>query len=228
MKLVLLGPPGAGKGTQANLLKELFDIAHISTGDILREEMKNQTLLGKEIKKFVESGALVPDEVVTKIIENRLTHGAGISKGFMLDGFPRTRTQAEDLDKILITNKNSIDYAIYFKSTLSVIIQRLTGRRVCRKCGALFHAVNKPPKKPGACDICSGELYQRSDDNEETIKNRIAIYEKSTQPIIEYYKKQGKLIKVDADKDADFVKSHLMEVFNKDGKLDTDKVERRS
>lgn len=229
MKLVLLGPPGAGKGTQANLLKELFGIAHISTGDILREEMKNGTPLGKEVKKFVESGALVPDEVVTKIIENRLTtKSSGNSKGFMLDGFPRTQTQAEDLDKILGSEKSSIDYAVYFESTLPVIIQRLTGRRVCRKCGALFHAVNKPPKKAGVCDLCGGELYQRSDDNEETIKNRMSVYEKNTQPILDHYKKQGKLIRVDADRDADFVKNHLMEAFNKDGKLDTHKVERRS
>lgn len=228
MKLVLLGPPGAGKGTQANLLKELFGVAHISTGDILREEMKNQTPLGKEVKKFVESGALVPDEVVTKIIEGRLLRGQDQPKGFMLDGFPRTKTQAEDLDSILSKNQSPLDYAVYFESTLPVIIQRLTGRRVCRKCGALFHAVNKPPKKPGVCDLCAGELYQRSDDNEETIKNRIAVYEKSTQPIIEYYQKQGKLIKVDADQNADLVKNFLIKVFNKDGKLDTHKVERRS
>jgi adenylate kinase len=189
--------------------------------------MKNQTPLGKEVKKFVEGGALVPDEVVTKIIENRLTKSKENSNGYMLDGFPRTKTQAEDLDKITVSAKKPIDYAIYFESTLSIIIQRLTGRRVCRKCGALFHAVNKLPKKQGVCDLCGGELYQRSDDNEETIKKRMAVYETNTQPIIDYYKKQSKLIRVDADKDAVFVKNCLMEVFSKDGKLDTHKVERR-
>ncbi len=228
MKLVLLGPPGAGKGTQANLLKKTLGLAHVSTGDILREEMKRATPLGQEVKKFVESGALVPDEVVTKIIENRIVSDKTLCKGYMLDGFPRTRVQAEDLDKIVAKAKMPIDYAVYFESTLPVIIQRLTGRRVCRKCGALYHATNRPPKKPGICDDCGGELYQRPDDNEVTIKKRMEVYLKSTAPIIEYYQNQNKLVTVDADKDDISVKNHLMEVFIKDGKLDTDKIERRS
>ncbi len=228
MRLVLLGPPGAGKGTQANLLKEALNITHISTGDILREEMKKETALGKDVKKFVESGALVPDSVITQIIEKRLTSKDLTQKGYMLDGFPRTRTQAEDLDRILKKVKKSIDYAVYFDTTLPVIIQRLTGRRVCRKCGALYHVKNKPPKKEGICDLCGGELYQRPDDNEKTIKTRMDVYLKSTAPIVDYYQSQDKLIRVDADREDLFVKKFLMEIFSKDGKLDTNQIERRN
>ena len=228
MRLVLLGPPGGGKGTQANLLKETLGISHISTGDILREEMDKETQLGKDIKKFVESGALVPDSIVTKIIESRLERNDQNARGFMLDGFPRTKIQAQELDKISNKVKHPIDYAIYFETTLPVIIQRLTGRRVCRKCGALFHVVNHPPHKEGICDICGGELYQRPDDNVDTIKKRIAVYMKNTAPIIEYYNKQNKLIKVNADQDALKVKHYLMGIFTKDEKIDSDKVERRN
>lgn len=226
MRLVLLGPPGAGKGTQANLLKKTLSLAHISTGDILREEMSKATKLGQEVKKFVETGALVPDKVVTKIIENRLTGDKQFEGGYMLDGFPRTRRQAEDLDKIVSKVKRPIDYAVYFDATLPVIIQRLTGRRVCKKCGDLYHATNRPPKKAGICDTCGGELYQRADDNEATIKTRMDVYLKSTAPIIDYYQNQKKLITVDANKDDISVKKHLMGVFVKDGKLDTDQIER--
>src|SRR3989338_3845727 len=152
MRLVLLGPPGAGKGTQANLLEKTLSLTHISTGDILREEMERNTKLGQDIRKIVESGALVPDAIVTKIIENKVTDRAQLDKGYMLDGFPRTEKQAQDLDAIASKIKKPIDYAIYFEATLPVIIQRLTGRRVCQKCGALFHATNKPPQKEGICD----------------------------------------------------------------------------
>lgn len=226
MRIVLLGPPGAGKGTQANLLKTVLNIAHISTGDILREEMKAGTPLGQDVKKFVESGALVPDEVVTKLIENRLTDTTKLRNGYMLDGFPRTRTQAEDLDKICARIKNPLDYAIYFEATLPVIVQRLTGRRVCKKCGALYHAVNRKPKKDGICDQCGGALYQRPDDNEGTIKKRMEVYLESTAPIIDYYQAQGKLIKVDADQNDISVKESLLKIFSRDKKFDTHKVER--
>ncbi len=226
MNLILLGPPGAGKGTQANLLKKTLNIPHISTGDILREEMQRGSELGRDVKKFVDSGALVPDSVVTKIIENRLTQKGQNLKGFMLDGFPRTETQAQDLDRILASAKNPVDYAIYFEATSAVITQRLTGRRVCRKCGALYHVVNRKAKKEGICDSCGGELYQRPDDNEQTIKNRIEVYLKSTAPIISYYTAQNKLVKIDADKDDVFVQNYLMNIFRKDGKLDSHKNER--
>ncbi len=226
MRLVLLGPPGAGKGTQANLLKDELKIAHISTGDILREEMKQGTSLGRDVKKYVDNGALVPDDVVTKIIEARLKQKP--HEGFMLDGFPRTRKQAEDLDRILKNDQKAIDYAIYFDAALSVVIQRLTGRRVCRKCGALYHTVNRAPKKEKACDLCGGEIYQRADDNEKTIRKRMDVYMESTAPIIAYYQLQNKLVKVDADKDEKFVYAYVMTIFKKDGKLDRNQNERRA
>jgi len=214
MKLVLLGPPGAGKGTLANLLKETLHLFHISTGDILREEMKNNTSLGQEVKQYIENGELVPDEVVTKLIKSQFSIDSTMESGYMLDGFPRTEKQAQDLDKILNESGHSLDYALYLASSLPVIIVRLTGRRICRNCGTLFHIKNKPPKKEGVCDECGGEVYQRADDNEETIKTRMDVYLKNTKPIIDYYEAQGKLRKVDADKDAQEVLEILMGVFN--------------
>lgn len=214
MKIILLGPPGAGKGTLAKLLKDSLKIAHISTGDILREEMKNGTALGNDIKKLVESGALVPDEIVTQIIENKLTNDKSTSGGYMLDGYPRTQIQAKQLDDILKKINKPIDLALYMESTLPVIIQRLTGRRVCKKCGALFHIKNKPAAKAGICDSCGGELYQRPDDNEETIRTRMDVYLKNTKPIIAYYEAQNKLMKVDADKDSPILKEELLKAFN--------------
>ncbi len=218
MRIILLGPPGAGKGTLAKLLKEALNIAHISTGDILREEMKNQTPLGMEIKKLVESGALVPDEIVTKIIENKLTANKNGAQGYMLDGFPRTKVQAEQLDAILTKIRHPIDVALYMEASVPVIIQRLTGRRVCKKCGAPFHIKNRPPKKQDICDLCGGELYQRPDDNEETIRKRMKVYLESTAPIVDYYHAQRKLVKVDADKESEILKDELMQLFNDQGK----------
>ncbi len=228
MRLILLGPPGAGKGTLAKLLKEALNVVHISTGDILREEMNNNSPLGQNIKKLVESGALVPDEVVTKIIENKLTAGKHPEQGYLLDGFPRTRMQAEELDKILNKINKPIDFTVYMEANLPVILQRLTGRRVCRECGALFHVSNKPPLKLGVCDLCNGVLYQRPDDNEETIKTRMSVYVKSTSPIIEYYAAQNKLRKVDADRDSNIVKNELIQLFNEEGKLNQNKNPRRN
>lgn len=218
MKLVLLGPPGAGKGTLAQLLKDSLDITHISTGDILREEMKEGTELGQEAKKYIDNGELVPDELVTKLIENRFKSGQEMKPSFMLDGFPRTKQQAIDLDRILADVNKPLDVALYMKSTLPVLIQRLTGRRVCKNCGLLYHIVNKPPKKEGVCDVCQGELYQRADDNKDTIETRMDVYMKSTMPIIEYYKNQRILIEVDADKDSDTVQEILMKTVNENTK----------
>jgi adenylate kinase len=222
MRVVLLGPPGAGKGTLAALLKENLKVEHISTGDILREEMKNNTRLGLEAKQYIENGKLVPDAVVTKLIESRLKNNDGDKHRFMLDGFPRTTQQAQDLDRILKDLKQPLDYVLYLESTLSVIIQRLTGRRVCRNCGALFHMTNKPPKKEGVCNSCGGPLYQRADDNEETIRTRMDVYLKNTTLIIDYYEEQGKLRKVNADRDAEEVQAVLMKIFHEDRKLNQD------
>ncbi|OGX36930.1 MAG: adenylate kinase [Omnitrophica WOR_2 bacterium RIFCSPLOWO2_12_FULL_50_9] len=219
MRLVLLGPPGAGKGTLAALLKKSLKVRHISTGDILREEMKNNSALGQEAKKYIDNGELVPDEVVTKLIESKLTANDRVDGGYMLDGFPRTKKQAEALDRILKKIHRPLDYALYLESTLPVIIQRLTGRRVCRGCGALFHVKNRPPRREGICDECGGILYQRADDNAETIKTRMEVYLKNTQPIIAYYEAQGKLKNVDADKDSEELQAILMKTFDEGHKL---------
>lgn len=224
MRLVLLGPPGAGKGTLANLLKVTLSIPHISTGDILREERSKNTPLGQEINKYIDSGKLVPDELVTRLIENKLKQSPEVKTGYMLDGFPRTVTQAESLDNILEEIKQPLDYAVYMDSTLPVIIQRLSGRRVCKNCGALFHMKNKPPKMSGVCDVCQSELYQRPDDNEATIKTRMDVYLQNTAPIVDYYKKQDILFKVDSDLESPELEKILLKVFDEDGKLNPDKV----
>ncbi|HLF17500.1 MAG TPA: adenylate kinase [Candidatus Omnitrophota bacterium] len=219
MRLVLMGPPGAGKGTLADLLKSSLKIPHISTGDILREEMKKDTALGRKAKEFIESGGLVPDEIVTKLVDNRLSKDASLKKGFMLDGFPRTRQQAEDLDKILERLQQPLDCALYLESTLPVIIKRLTGRRICKSCGAVFHIKNRPPKKEGICDRCNGQLHQRADDNEGTIKTRMDVYLNNTLPIVDYYEEKGKLEKLDGDRESEDLEEQLLKKFNEEGIL---------
>ena len=214
MRIVLLGPPGAGKGTLANLLKEALGLWHVSTGDIFREEMKNKTELGKDIKRYVDQGALVPDEVVTEVIKSKFKDNDRLERGFMLDGFPRTEVQAEELDKILSKEGQPLDFALYMKASLPVVLRRLTGRRVCRSCGALYHIKNKPPKKANICDECGGELYQRADDNEGTIRTRMKVYTKSTKPIVDYYKKQKKLKTINADLDAQEMFNVLMPILD--------------
>ncbi|MFH1655560.1 MAG: adenylate kinase [Candidatus Omnitrophota bacterium] len=216
MKLILLGPPGAGKGTQAKILNEGLKIPHISTGDMLREEVKNQTELGKEVKKIMDSGALVPDNLINKVIEDRLGRD-DTKKGFILDGFPRTEAQAITLDEILKKNSSGgIDLVLYFDATLKIIIERLSGRLVCRNCGVNFHKKNVPPKKDMICDFCNGQLYQRDDDKEDTVKNRIKVYEEKISPLIDYYQKQNKVRKINADLSANEAYDILMKLFKKE------------
>lgn len=185
MNLIFLGPPGAGKGTQAKMLIERYSIPQISTGDILRAAVAEETDLGKKAKEYMEAGKLVPDEVVIGIIEQRLKQ-SDCEKGFILDGFPRTVAQAEALDKVLENMGSKIDHVLSLDVPAEELIKRLTGRRTCKNCGAMYHVIFKPPKSEGICDKCGGELYQRSDDNEETVKSRLNVYEQQTRPLTDF------------------------------------------
>lgn len=209
MRLILLGPPGAGKGTQAKLLSEKFNIPHISTGDILREEVRENSALGEKVASFVKNGELVPDEVVVEVVIKRLKR-SDTTSGFILDGFPRTLNQANRLTESLERSKISIDSAVYFKTSTEVSIKRLSGRRVCKSCGANFHLVNMPSKKEDICDFCNGELFLRDDDKEETIKKRLSIYQKETASLVDYYIKKGKLKEVSGDLESERVFVQLL------------------
>ena len=213
MKIILLGPPGAGKGTQAKVLSQSLKLAHISTGDILREAIKNSSPLGVEAKKYVESRELVPDTLVTKMLIERLFRD-DVKAGFILDGFPRNIQQAKDLDDFFKSN-NSYEplYVIYLDTSEKVIIQRLSGRRICRNCQAVFHITNMPPKKDMQCDSCGGELYQRKDDQEATIKNRLVVYNRETHALVDYYSKENRLFRVSADKDAKVVLDEMFKIL---------------
>ncbi len=215
MRLVLLGPPGAGKGTQAKVLSDEFKIPHISTGDILRDAVKDKTPIGIKAKGYMDRGELVPDDIVIEIVAQRLVR-PDCQKGFILDGFPRTGAQAEALDKTLAKLNCPIELTIYFKTSINTIISRLSGRRVCKNCGANYHIKNIPPKVPGKCDLCGRELYQRDDDKEETVRKRIVVYEKNVPEIITYYEDKGKLRTVSGDLDVDDVHARLSELFLKE------------
>ena len=196
MKLILLGPPGAGKGTQAKLMIDKWNIPQVSTGDILRAAVREGTELGIEAKGFMDSGELVPDRVVIGIIAERLRE-EDAAEGFILDGFPRTIPQAEALQEILDDLGRNIDHVISIEVDDEELVTRLTGRRMCKGCGESFHVVFNPSDKEGVCDRCSGELYQRDDDKEQTIRQRLAVYSDQTQPLIAFYEKQGKLRRID-------------------------------
>lgn len=204
LRAVLLGPPGAGKGTQAVRLVEKYEIPHISTGDIFRKNIKEGTELGKKAQEYMNAGALVPDELVVDLVKDRLQQD-DCKIGFLLDGFPRTIFQAEKLDEFLSESNLKMDIVINLKVEKEALIKRLTGRRVCKDCGASYHIVNIPPKKEGVCDICGGELIQRKDDNIETVENRINVYEEQTAPLIGYYKEAGSLVDFDGEASLDEV-----------------------
>ena len=207
MRLILLGPPGAGKGTQAKLLAEKFNIQQISTGDSLRQAVKNKTEMGLKAKSYMDQGKLVPDNVVIGIIKDRLDN-PDCSAGFILDGFPRTIQQAEALSQALKQMKMDIDHRIDIEIDFDSLIQRLTGRWTCRECGEGYHKMSSPPKKEGVCDKCDGELYQRDDDKEETIQKRFEVYRKETEPLKDYYQKNGKLSAIKGDGD-------IQEIFSR-------------
>ena len=197
MKLLLIGPPGAGKGTQAKFLVEYFTIPQISTGDILRENVRKKTKLGNNAQKYMQSGKLVPDSLILKIMNERLIKN-DCSNGYILDGFPRTTSQAEGLNKILNNLSQKLDYVIVMKIIDSLIVNRLSNRRSCKECNKIFNIIYDPPHQAGKCDDCFGNLYIREDDIPDTIQNRLNIYHQQTEPIINYYIKQGIAKEVDS------------------------------
>ena len=206
MKIIMLGAPGAGKGTQAKMIAEKYSIPHISTGDIFRYNIKNGTELGKEAKKYMDQGLLVPDELTVKILLDRVAQD-DCKNGYVLDGFPRTIPQAEVLEEALTKLGDRIDYALNVEVPDENIVKRMGGRRACVNCGATYHIEHVPPKKEGICDNCGSELILRDDDKPETVKNRLSVYHKQTQPLIDFYNGKGVLRTVDGTVD-------MKDVFN--------------
>ncbi len=200
MRLILLGPPGAGKGTQASGIVDKYKVPHISTGDIFRKNIKENTELGVKAKEYMDKGLLVPDELVVAIVEDRLKE-ADAKEGFLLDGFPRTENQAKALDAALAKMDTSLDKVINIEVDKSILVGRAIGRRICKICGATYHIEFNKPKQDGICDLCQGELFQRSDDTEETVSKRIQVYLNETQPLINYYTKRDILVTVDGQKE---------------------------
>ncbi len=212
MKLILLGAPGAGKGTQAAYLKEKYNILHISTGDILRTNVKEETELGLEAKKFMDNGELVPDSLVIKLVEDRLSKD-DVKNGFLLDGFPRTVEQAKSLDKILQKLGYKLNKVLNIDVPSDKLVARIAGRRLCKQCQASYHIVNNPPKVENVCDNCSSELFQRPDDVKETVENRIKVYDAQTAPLIDYYGEQNIRADVDGDRSLEDVFSQIVTVL---------------
>ncbi|MCP4179436.1 MAG: adenylate kinase [bacterium] len=210
--LIFLGAPGAGKGTFASLLTEETPLVHISTGDIFRKEIKNGTELGKKAKAYVESGGLVPDELVADMVTKRLSE-EDCEKGFILDGFPRTLNQAELLKNTIKNINKEIDAVIYFQAGDELLLKRLTARLMCRDCGGNFNKIFSPPKIEGKCDICKGELYQRKDDSLETAKSRLELYHKETAPLVDFYEKEKILYSVNSERGKKPVLKDILELI---------------
>jgi adenylate kinase len=211
VNLVLMGLPGAGKGTQAEKIVEQYGIPHISTGDMFRAAMKEGTELGLKAKSFMDQGELVPDEVTIGIVRERLSK-EDCQKGFLLDGFPRTVPQAEALENLLVDLNKKIDYVINIDVDKSILMDRLTGRRICKECGSTYHLVFNPPAKEGVCDRCGGELYQRADDNAETVQNRLDVNIKQQEPLLTFYEKKGYLRTIDGQQDIHKVFGDIQEL----------------
>jgi len=212
MKIIMLGAPGAGKGTQAKMLSEKYGIPHISTGDIFRANIKNNTELGRKAKGYMDAGQLVPDELVVDLVVDRIKN-ADCMKGFILDGFPRTIPQAEALDYALNNQNEKIDYAINVDVPDENIIERMSGRRACVGCGATYHVVYNPTKKEGVCDVCGQDLILRDDDKPETVRKRLQVYHEQTQPLIDHYDKMGALLTVDGTQDIQVVFETITKVL---------------
>ena len=214
MNLIFLGAPGAGKGTQAKMVSEKYGIPQISTGDMLREAVAKGTELGKKAKEYMDRGELVPDEIVIGIVKERLQQ-PDCEKGFILDGFPRTLAQAEALDEMLKELGKKIDAVINIFVPEEEVVKRIVYRRTCKNCGAVYHLIYNPPKEDNKCDKCGGELYQRDDDKEETVRERYRVYRENTEPLIEYYRKKGILYDVDGTKDIKGVWEQIEAILEK-------------
>jgi adenylate kinase len=210
--VVLLGLPGAGKGTQAARLKEDTGLAHITTGELFRENIRNNTPLGQKAKSFVESGQLVPDEITIGMLLDRL-QAPDCREGCMFDGFPRNTEQAAALDKALAADGHQIDRAIYIQVDQDELVSRLAGRWSCPKCGAVYHETNQPPADPGVCDNCGSELTQRADDKPDIVRTRLEVNLRNLEPLLEFYRKKGKLTEIDGDREADAITEDLKRVI---------------
>ncbi len=209
MIVVFLGPPGSGKGTQAKKLSQELGLMHISTGDILRDAVKNQTDLGKRAKEYMDRGELVPDNLMIALIEEVMPKEGG----FILDGFPRTVPQALALEEMLRGYKRDVDKVFLFDLSEEVVVERLSGRLICSQCGAVYHRKYNPPKQEGVCDLCGGKLIQREDDKEEVVRRRYRVYKEQTSPLVEFYQKRNKLIRLDASQNIQEVNKRLLEVL---------------
>ncbi|MDO5716640.1 MAG: adenylate kinase [Tissierellia bacterium] len=212
MRLILLGPPGAGKGTQATFIKEEFRIPHISTGDIFRQNLRDNTELGQKARVYMNKGKLVPDDLTIELVRDRLSR-EDCKYGYLLDGFPRNLVQAEALSQFLEERGESLDAVIDIEVDKNSLVERITGRRMCKDCKASFHIHNYPPREEGKCDHCGGELYQREDDREETVLKRIGVYEEETSPLIAYYDRQGKIQKINGNASMEDVKAEVLEAL---------------
>lgn len=210
--IVLLGPPGAGKGTQAEILSKELGLAHVSSGDIFRENIKNQTELGQKVKDILDRGDLVPDDMTIDMIRERLSR-PDCEQGAVLDGFPRTPAQAEALEEMLADFDGQVDIVPYIQVDEAVLVNRLSGRWTCRAEGHIFHETFNPPKEPGVCDFDGSELYQREDDKRETVVKRISVYMDQTAPLIEYYRAKGKLVEIDGQQEISKVTADLLAVI---------------
>ena len=204
MRIILLGPPGAGKGTQAAGIVEKYNIPHISTGDIFRKNIKEGTELGKKAKGYIDQGLLVPDELTVGLVTDRIAQ-SDCEKGFMLDGFPRNVAQAQHLDEYLKEVGISLDKVVNIEVDKDILVGRAVGRRICKSCGATYHVEFNPPKVDGVCDVCGGELYQRADDNEETVSKRIQVYLDETKPLVNYYSEEGIIANINGQQSIDEV-----------------------
>lgn len=214
MNILIMGPAGAGKGTMSDLILKEYDIPHISTGDMLRENVRNNTQLGKEAKSYMDAGKLVPDDVIIAMVEDRLQQ-PDCQKGYLLDGFPRTLVQAEAFEQIENKIGKPVESVIALEVEFENLVERITGRRICPKCGAIYHIHNKPSKVEGICDVCGSPLSQRKDDTEEQLKVRMDEYEKSTKPVIDFYAKRGVVSNIDASKSTEEVFKQVKQALSK-------------